>query len=449
MVGVQVVADGAARPAASAGVTLSDLRYARESDFYEKIAPLIDNCRESLKSVDNVQEAEADFFTYLSHAVRVDAVPRVAGMIDKVKVRLGTSFPINLFVHSATEGRAMCQPRYRYTANAAAADGHTKEIAEVIIVVSQHFFNDLSEDEQAFVIGHEVGHAALGHLHMPLPQLLHAAGDTKLVQELGTHAIHWSVCGEISADLLGYVASGGNARACTTSLLKMTTGFRSDILESLGVDDVIASALQQFEKLSSSVHQTALSTHPLTPLRLKLLHLIGESPVVRSILGASSNAPLQTMKDEHNRIIDVAVASVYPEFFDKGSELELILYHLGLATAFADGVFDESEVVAVQRIVGEDAKETRELVDKWADANLEGEALIEQSKKLVQHAVTESQQKNFTKKDAVRIIRQALAVAAADGSIDSSELHTLYAYGTEFGIDKHELVLLANQVFVH
>lgn len=84
------------------------------------------------------------------------------------------------------------------------------------IVVSARLLEAFTEAELRFVLGHELGHLALGHLALPLP----APGPTPL------DLYRWSRVAEVSADRAGLLCAR-DVEAAASALLKRSSGLSS------------------------------------------------------------------------------------------------------------------------------------------------------------------------------------------------------------------------------
>ena len=61
----------------------------------------------------------------------------------------------------------------------------------------------MNEDEVAFVIGHEIGHAIFEHHKLPVHGIL--ANDDRLKPQDTLQVLRWSRMAEISADRVGLI----------------------------------------------------------------------------------------------------------------------------------------------------------------------------------------------------------------------------------------------------
>jgi hypothetical protein len=189
----------------------------------------------------------------LSQAVRVNVrlMPNVAASFAHLSQHLNSNKPLEAYVFG--------EP----TINAFVAEG----VNHILVGVSSGAVSNLSSEELKFVIGHELGHAANGHLEVAAEMLLEVANlDAKRCQMVRA----WQRAAEVSADRAGLVCCG-SLEVAATALFKTVSGLN---LPGLQVEP--AEFAQQWEHLVNEVlddgrrDQWQLS-HPFPPLRMKAL----------------------------------------------------------------------------------------------------------------------------------------------------------------------------------
>ncbi len=424
------------QPPATVRMDFQHLVYNRESFFYSKFADkLAKLAEEDEKISEKIQRQEDEFFLNLSHAVQINDIGTMPQVIERVKRNIGTDVPMNIFLVELALGNAVCMPKFSY--------GDDDSQDELNVLVSQHYMRNLDDDERVSVLGHELGHFMRGHAKVPKHALLES--DLSKDPEMRAAVLHWAICCEVTCDIFGYIASGGDTKKCSSALLKYTTGLDAQTFEKYNPDEWIDQVLNQYETISDSVVKSVISTHPLTPLRLKILNLISPTPYLASYGKEMSIEEFSHLQTQFNNAIDEAVQKIYPELFEE-QELDqgFILFYLGVATSLADGTVDQSEVSAVSRMISPDID--AESYFQQLEDTMRHREPKEIGHELVDRAVDEAQQKGFTKKEATHVVKKLLLVAAADGTVDSSELLMIFRFADKFGISKQELVYLANQV---
>jgi tellurite resistance protein len=427
-----------ASPAGPRVVDYHALRFLRDEHFLGQIQPRLEEAkREDVKLEQKLENEEEKFFQFLSHAVDIRNVGPLPRIIDQVNANLGNSLPLQVFLTEFPTATAMCIPRLSIQERA--------EVNELIILLSQHFMNELDDDERASILGHELGHALLGHSTVPRQPIFDGSIEIQDLPELRVLTLRWSVCSEVSCDLFGYVASGGNARACQTALLKFTTGLGRSTFAALDPSAVIGQVLGQYDVLASSVVKNVISTHPLTPLRVKLLERLDGLSLFRHFGRELPAAELASLRRELNDALNPLVRAIYPELYEEEQlDQGFILFYLAVATGMSDGVLDRNEINAMNKMIRPDLQ-TEPFFSGLEDAMRERDiaSIVDE---LVERAVAEAKEKGYGKEEATRVAKLMLVIAAADGKVDSKELRTIYQFGRNFRLTKREIVYLANQV---
>lgn len=139
----------------------------------------------------------------------------------------------------------------------------------------------LSAQEQKFVIGHECGHIALGHIvyHTALGTLGMLGNLIPIVGDFIANTIQfplnaWSRRSEISADRAGLICCGDITTA-KKALLKLEAGFMD--IDNVDIDDYLKNS-KTFRKSNSLGKLTEIfQTHPIIPKRIEALELFANS----------------------------------------------------------------------------------------------------------------------------------------------------------------------------
>ncbi|MDF1751423.1 MAG: TerB family tellurite resistance protein [Verrucomicrobiales bacterium] len=416
----------------------TSLRYAREDNFFNELKPLIEEVREKDTKLERkIEGQEEQFFKFLSHSVEISEIGTLPEIIGTVKENIGTDLPMKLFLTEFPITTAMAMPRFAY-------GGNDQDLDEIIILVSQHFMNELSDAERASILGHEFGHALLEHVKVPTGAILE--GDIEGAgPELLANVLKWSVCCEVSCDLFGYIGSGGNVRASQTALLKYTTGLDRKTFDLLNADSLIAQVLKQYDSLASTVVKNVISTHPLTPLRIKLLETLPSIEILQHFGEDLTAEKVDLIRKKLSDQLDPLIASIYPELFEEtGLDQGFILFYLGIATALADGTMDREEITAIQKMISPEL-DSQAFFD-GLEQTLQTRDVQSVVEELVDRSIAEAKEKGYRKNEAIKTVKLMLIVAAADGRVDAKELKAIYRFCEHFDLSKKELVYLANQV---
>ncbi len=143
----------------------------------------------------------------------------------------------------------------------------------------------LEEDELRFVVGHEMGHIALGHTRLTtlIGGLLGAPAIPIVSAGLLLIFQHWSRYAEYSADRAGLVACGDLDRAIRT-LVKLLVGAR--LAEQVDVGAVIAQSRELDRRLDALGEAGAM--HPYLVHRVRALVEFWATPTCQSLLRATA-----------------------------------------------------------------------------------------------------------------------------------------------------------------
>ncbi len=163
-----------------------------------------------------------------------------------------------------------------------------------------------SREEAGFVIGHECGHIAAGHmLYHNLAQKL-ADATTQFLLPLrlvvGPALFAWSRRSEITADRAGLLCCGSLAVA-ERALLRTVTGFVD--IERVDIDDYLRhSHTLQKEHPSYRLFQL-FQQHPILPKRIEALRLFARSELYYDLAGLPPPASTELLSlDTLNRLVD-------------------------------------------------------------------------------------------------------------------------------------------------
>jgi len=420
-------------------ITYKNLQYQKESELYSKLQSVFQKLSRDYEDFSNrTQQQEKEFFNHLSHSVRINNLQNISGLISHIKSQLQEDVDINLFVFQSPISNALCMPRFASSKN----NNHN----DLVIIVSQHFLNELTANEQLAILGHELAHLLFGHVRIPAKILLQSNFKFSEIKETKSDVLKWLMCAEISCDIVGFISCNCDLRAFSEALLKFVTGLTASTIsyinENENVCDII---LQQYEEISSAAYDPILSTHPLTSLRLKIISEIVDCDLIKNYGTNVSDVDLANYQRQFNDIIDKSVSKIYPEIISnhdfRGNH---VLFDLCMAVALADGIVKREELRAIRSIIQSNIDTER------AYESLMGQLKTSSHTKVIQGIVRDSvntcKLQNYQHNDIIRILRHLLIVAASDTAVQSCELETIYTYAKEFGFTKQMIVALVGQL---
>lgn len=159
----------------------------------------------------------------------------------------------------------------------------------------------LDQKEMTFVLGHECGHIALGHvLYHSVMATIHNMSD--LIPKVG-HSIYqmvawpllaWHRRSEISADRAGLLCCEDVEAACRT-LMKLEGGFMN--LDDFSVDEYIGNTNQQLKNSVLGRFQELRYEHPILAKRMEALKLFSQSEKYYRLRGVPVPEGMQLLSD--------------------------------------------------------------------------------------------------------------------------------------------------------
>lgn len=158
------------------------------------------------------------------------------------------------------------------------------------IHISSTLCQHYTQDEAAFVVGHECGHIASGHMtYHTVAQVLTNAALQKLgpwaalVQIVaGPTLLAWSRRSEVTADRAGLLCCG-SVEVAERALLRLLTGLAD--ADRVDMEDFLRRYKDIEEFHGSARFQELFSTHPLLPKRILALRLFANSEIYYSLSG--------------------------------------------------------------------------------------------------------------------------------------------------------------------
>ena len=304
---------------------------------------------------------------------------------------------------------------------------------DFIIILTQHFMNELNYNEKLSVIAHEVAHFHYGHTAVPFKKIIQRYSRAQKIEDkiFVQNLKKWSICKELSADLLALQLTK-NYESTSSALIKFTTGIMKD------ADDVLRDLESHFSQLKSNHQCEVLKEHPLTLLRVLILKRVSEY---------FNENGWNADRSKVQVIINKEMSLIYPEIvFDSNADNISLTFELGLLVGIADGEIDGDEIKYLEQLmysqqssftIMELAEElTCKINDEkgltieekaWQHINIVMPHIIERAKAINGLHISS-------------IIRNLLTLAASDGQIDCNEMKVVYLFAKEFNYSKEDIV---------
>jgi uncharacterized tellurite resistance protein B-like protein len=364
-------------------------------------------------------------------AIRVDNLHFVQDINKRIEKLLDEEIETNFYVLRMTNPNA----------HATSKQSFLGDKSEFIIILSQHFFNDLSFDEQTALIAHEVAHFKYEHTTIPYGSIVNRlsyAGNSLDDRIFLDNLKKWSICKEISADLFA-LQTTRNYEATALALIKFTTG----IMQNAGL--VLSDLEDQFRKFTSSRVTEILKEHPMTLLRIKIL---------KAVATYLNDNGWKDYDDKVQTIIDNQVKLIYPEIlFEDNTVKGEIVFEMGIAVIAADGKINDEEVNYLKQIThyhqgisnrfqGLVKAALKDLFEFEHQGKVHKQTKHKLLVGIVDHRLKNAKRlaKELKPREISVIVRHLLQIAAADGKVESCELEVIYRFAKHFNYTKTDIV---------
>ena len=411
-------------------IGIKDLRLSLETHFFNKISPLLKSLKKKYNFLSEYEHRkDIEFYSLISHAININGHNSIKKILERVKKNLNTNVEVSIYLHQSTVFNITCLPRNKKDSN------------ELLIFVSQHFFNNLIEDEQVAIIGHEVSHYLLGHLIFPTREIVAYPFELEEINSLKSDILSWSKACEITADIIGLVANDFNHQAYSTAIIKHFTGLNDNSNNRFNISPIVNLVFEQYDYMANDPFYTLeTSTHPLMPLRAKIIDSVVESKLIKNFGVPLSEKEKEKYISEYNNLINGLIKSIYPEMFTRNFDDLNVLPSMALAVALSDGKIDSKEIRAINRMFPGSKLLERTKNDIFK--NKISSPFKESVQELIEQSIETGKKSKLTKHMLIPIIRSLLVVAASDDEIISEELETIYSFAKAFNFTRHELIII-------
>lgn len=335
--------------------------------------------------------------------LRRPMAPGLFALLDRCVAAIGLEADIDLFVINDGAINACVM---------------TTRDRRVLIEITAGAINQLEPAEMLYVLGHELGHAVLGHLETPRAEGEQSSGVTSL------RSFALQRYEEISADRVGLLCCGDVFAALRAEFI-LTTGITNR--DALGdVRAFVEHARQAIDAIDERRVDAGagFDTHPYGELRALAIDLFARSKTYAALSGKEHPEGLSEsrMEREVARIMRLMNPSVMEAGLKNTDVVEFVAL-ASLAVAEATG-----GVSAVER------RTLRKMLKEHGDTVAKAQAMPfeEQQLRLVDLAEVLSMTLPVT--DRMALVEDLTVVARADGRVSARERGVLDAIAALLGI---------------
>ena len=341
--------------------------------------------------------------------------PRIFNIVTETKQKLGLEGEYEVFCLNSN------------SINAFAYVQPAEEKNFFIIGITSAALEELEDREIQFILGHELGHFLFEHNRMnylinPNP----GSQGVTLLPSMGENIfLRWRKKCEISTDRIGLIACGDFENAAR-AMLKTAYGLTGKNLN-LDVD----SLLQQIDALKEEPQALEVNyrSHPLMPLRLKVMQVFAESPIFAQVVNGKSDFSEKELNDLEDRTDQwVNWIKRYPR-----RPLELAAMKLvtaaGLKLVMTEAVIMDEEIKIIIQILH------KYFTDEPGDAIHEIMQDTANIDNIIQTNVKEISEKGDDRHKTFVLSRLA-DIAIADGKLAKPEAGIIFDIAKDFGIQE-------------
>ena len=196
----------------------------------------------------------------LSRGIQLNKIiaPRLYQICSDVKKTIDFDEDIDFYIISDVEFNAFSINGFNYVPH--------------IICLTSSLVQSFSDDELAFVIGHEIGHLIFKHSQLGIVRsMLINNASRSLPAQIQNIFARWQKYGEISSDRIGYIAMP-NIETIGKVFFKLASGLSEEHLQFN-----IKEYLNQLDNIKNMSRSEFFASHPSNLVRLKCLELFSQS----------------------------------------------------------------------------------------------------------------------------------------------------------------------------
>ena len=245
----------------------------------------------------------------LTRALKISRgmMPGLYQVTDGCAETLQLKVEIEIYVNQDSRFNAACYPPVK---------------EKVLLVVTSSLLKKFSQDELAFVIGHELGHYLYEHTRFPVDYILeNNGGSLSPLHAMKLYA--WIRNAEITADRVGMICCRKFDVAANT-FFKLSSGITSSAFQ-FSVKDYLA----QLEDLRHEVAQQEtdaqdwFSTHPFNPMRLKALEIFTRGKPYFELIGQPGDGlSAEKVAEEVSELMGIMEPTYLQDSTDTGDKAQ-------------------------------------------------------------------------------------------------------------------------------
>lgn len=271
--------------------------------------------------------------------LRREVLPHVFAALDRGIEALGLTAPVHLF----------CENNGTLNAWVTTTEGR-----EIHVTLTSGAINALDGDELAYVLGHELGHAVLGHL-----DTLIVGGGAELSGLVQLRRLALSRYQELSADRVGLLSCPDVGKAIRAEFmlhsgvtLRDAIGRPEDLLRAARAAVELGAATGEADAAPAAVEigEGGLDTHPYGPMRTLATDWFGRSTTFHALRGQKGGEISEAELEAHvQRVVELMNPSVLGQATATADIAEFLVL-AGLSVAEATGGASTKEVAAIKRL---------------------------------------------------------------------------------------------------
>jgi tellurite resistance protein len=328
-------------------------------------------------------------------------MPALFAVLDRCKRALGLTATVELFCINDASLNAMVT---------------TTSDNRIVIDVTSGSIDTFEDDELAYVLGHEIGHAILGHLDTMRAD----RGNTTGITSLRSFALKRYQ--ELSADRVGLLCCP-DLKVALRAEMMFTTGVRRRSAFGDPMSFLEHARKRMDEVIPPNVSAEGLDTHPYGELRAVAIELFHRSETFHRLREEKGGSLSEKQLEAHvKRIVKLMNPTVLDAKIDREDVAELVL--LGaISVAEATRGTSKSEARVIARL----AEGYRAL-----HAKLRALSLEEQQIRMVELAEVLALALSYV--DRQKILEDMVLVARADGRVSTREHEALEGIAALLGL---------------